>query len=165
MFVIGLLFLAVAAFGQTPATARIYTTSSILPPVGLAVTETAQVNVVNTAATSSDGTAASCTGSIAFYNAGGSIIGTATSFAVGTGQIFSVRLPYASAGASGSRTVVRVEIASAATIAGFGVPPCALASSLETYDSATGVTHAFVSGVPAQNPINVIRTGTFASTR
>jgi hypothetical protein len=42
------------------------------------------------------------------------------------------------------------------------LPPCALASSLETYDTATGVTHAFVSGVAAQGLTAVIRSAMFA---
>ena len=40
-------------------------------PIGLASSETAQINVVNTAAASSSGTAASCTGSVSFVNASG----------------------------------------------------------------------------------------------
>jgi hypothetical protein len=162
--VVGILFIAVSAFGQTttPIAPPTFTSSSNLPPIGLAITETAQVNLVNTAKASSSGTAASCGGSVAFYNSKGTIIGTATSFTVGSGQIFSVTLPYASAGASGSRTVVRAVITSAETIAiaitgspGVAIPPCSLAYSLETYDTATGVTHAYISGVGEQGLIGV----------
>jgi len=165
--VVGILFIAVSAFGQTttPIAPPTFTSSSNLPPIGLAITETAQVNLVNTAKASSSGTAASCGGSVAFYNSKGTIIGTATSFTVGSGQIFSVTLPYASAGASGSRTVVRAVITSAETIAiailgspgssGVAITPCSLAYSLETYDTATGVTHAYISGVGEQGLIGV----------
>lgn len=166
-FSAGLLFMAVSAFGQTFFPTAMYTMSSNLPPVGLAITETAQVNVVNTAvAPLSTGTAvAPCSGSIAFYNAGGSIIGTATSFTVGSGKIFSATLPYASAGAAGSRTVIRpviTVIPPAITVAVTGViapvlaiPACSLSSSLETFDTATGVTHVFVAGTAT--------TGTFGA--
>jgi hypothetical protein len=148
----GLLFMAVTAFGQTTVTTN-YAPSPTLPPVGLAATETVQVNVVNTAAAFPNGTVPSCSGTITFYNAHGSVIGTPTSFTVGSGQILSVTLPYASTGASGLRTVVRAGIATMETIAGFGIPPCVLGSSLETYDSATGVTHTFVAGGPVPVPI------------
>ena len=90
-----LFVVVVAALGQTTSTNAIYTTTSTLPPVGLAPGETAQVNVVNTANVSvaylgsvSASTAPSCTGSIAFLNATGAMIGTATAFTVGSGQIF-----------------------------------------------------------------------------
>lgn len=123
--------------------------SSVLPPVGVASSETVQVNVVNNAntPTAPDAAAPLCSGTIAFYSASGSIIGTATSFAIGNGQIFSASLPYSATGATGARTVVRVTITLTATWAGIVPPPaCALGSSLETFDTLTGATHAFVAG-------------------
>ena len=60
--------------------------------MGLAPGETVQVNLVNLASASSSGTAASCAGSVSFYNAAGSIIGTATTFTLTSGQITSVEL-------------------------------------------------------------------------
>ena len=105
----GLLLLAVSAPAQTLAV-PIYTLWSVLPPMGLASSETAQVNIVNNAPLMPGVTAPSCAGSVAFYNESGSVIGTATNFTVGSGQIFSVTLPFSSAGASGSRTIVRVQI-------------------------------------------------------
>jgi hypothetical protein len=154
-----LLFAAASAFGQTPNT--ILATSSNVPPVGLAMSETAQVNVVNTAVASSSvsGTATgpSCSGSIAFYNNNGTIIGSATSFTVTTG-FFSVTLPYSSTVGSGARTVIRAVITNETPITAFGIPPCDLAFSLETYDSKSGVTHVFVSGVVTP-PVGPIRVG------
>ena len=166
---IGLLFAAVAAFGQTGAApAIILTSSSNIPPVGLAPSETAQVNIGNTAGASPVAVATlgaaptvtgpSCTGSVSFYNAKGAIIGTATSFTVTTGQIASVALPYAMAGASGSRTVIRAVITNSTPITALGMTPCNLSYSLETYDTATGATHVFVSGVVAA-PIGPIHVG------
>ena len=153
----GFLLTALAAMGQTggPLIA-----SSVLPPVGMASTETVQVNVVNNAntPTSADAAAPSCSGTIAFYSAGGSMIGTATSFAIGNGQIFSASLPYSATGAIGARTVVRAVITLTATWAGL-VPPlaCALGSSIETYETLTGVTHAF--GAGATPPLTAVVTG------
>jgi hypothetical protein len=160
-FVAGLLFLTVSALGQTTATpSPSIPPLSQFPPVGLAATETAQVNVFNTAPPSpAGGRAPVCSGTIAFY-VGGSIVGTVTAFAVGgyygTPKTFSAALPYASTGASGSRVVVLAVITPSIVTPptdGSGVPPCALASSLETYDTVTGVTHAFVSGVAVQGSV------------
>ena len=169
-FSAGLLFVAVSAFGQTLFPTAMYTMSSNLPPVGLAITETAQVNVVNTAVgTTLQGAAAVpvCSGSIAFYNVGGSIIGTATSFTVGSGKIFSAALPYASAGAAGSRTVIRpvitvippaISIAVTGPIAPvLAIPACSLSSSLETFDTTTGVTHVFVAGAAPTGTFGVLK--------
>jgi hypothetical protein len=141
----------------------------VLPPMGFGGTETAQVSVVNTAPGSS-GVAASCQGSVSFYDPSGSIVGTSSSFTVGTGQIFSAKLPHASTGAAGLSTLIRAEIGlstapSTGSILGSApsVPathPCELVFSLETYDSATGITHAVVSGTTAQGaPIGVPKGG------
>jgi hypothetical protein len=152
-------FAVVAAFGQVTNTPI---TSSSVPPMGLAMSETMQVNVVNTAVVSSSvsgsTTGPSCSGAIAFYNNKGTIIGSPTSFTVTTGQIFSLPLLYSSIGDSGARTVVRVVITNGTPITALGLPPCNLAYSLETYDSQSGVTHAFVSGV-LPPPIGQIRVG------
>jgi hypothetical protein len=128
-----------AAMAQTSTTT--VTRSATLPAIGLGSSETAQVNVTNLAAASSSGAAASCTGTIAFLSASGSTIGSATPFAVTSGQTFSAKLPYASTAASG-RTVVR-GVVSLTTTSG---TPCALATTLETYDTTTGATHAFFIG-------------------
>jgi hypothetical protein len=130
---------AVCGMAQTTATV---TRQSSFPPVGLASTETAQINVVNLASASTSGTAASCTGTVSFVNANGATIGTASPFTVASGQIFSVTLPFSAAGASSSRTEFRGVVALTYT-RGSGVP-CALASSLETYDASTGATHVFM---------------------
>lgn len=182
VFSASLLFVAFSALGQTPGTGPINygsITRLVLPPVGLASSETAQVNIVNDATVPASGTvgavpglaavpsAQSCTGSVAFYNASGSMIGAASSFTILSRQVFSVALPYASAGTTGTRTVVRAEIIvtplspipppsggpSAMTI------PCTLSSSIETYDSATGITHAFAPGVPAPSLFSVLLAG------
>src|SRR5579862_3314945 len=141
----GLVFPAVMTLGQTTTPAT-HTSTTSLPPVGLASTETIEVNVVNTAGPT-DAALASCTGSVAFYSMTGTMIGSATSFTVGSGQIFPVKLPFASAQATSFRTLVRAVISLTTTspTAAAGAPiaiqgPCTLAYSLETYDSGTGVT-------------------------
>jgi hypothetical protein len=122
------LLLATGAMAQTTGAPIARQTN--FPPVGLASSETAQVNVVNLAA------AASCKGSISFFNASGAAIGSAAPFTIATGQIFSASLPFSAAGASGARAVIRglVTLTDAT---------CAVASSLETFDTTTGVTHVF----------------------
>jgi hypothetical protein len=115
----------------------------VLSPVGLGSSETVQVNLANTAQATSSGDAPSCTGSASFYDVTGTIIGAPTSFTVGTGEISSATIPYASTGATGGgRTMIRAEIALNAA--------CLLGYSFGTYDTTTGVTHAWASGTTAQ---------------
>jgi hypothetical protein len=145
-------FLAAAALTAGAATAQTtgtgttttVTRSMTFVPIGLASSETAQVNLVNLASNPSSGTAASCTGSVSFLSAAGTAVGSATSFTITSGKTFSATLPYASTAASG-RTVVRAVVTQTFTT-GSSAAPCQLASSLETYDTATGVTHGFVTG-------------------
>jgi len=135
---------APALWAQTTATtSSTYTATQNLPPVGLAGSETAQINVVNVAEASSSGTAASCTGSISFLNSSGTAIGSATAYTLGTNQLKSVSLPYSSVGASG-RTEIRGVVTQTGTTP--SDVPCQLLVSLETYDTSTGVTHIYVSG-------------------
>lgn len=113
----------------------------VSPPLRLPPTETAQISLVNTAAGSSKDRDASCQGSASFYNSNGSTIGTPTLFALNTGQAFSLKLPYISAGAPGSSSLTGIEIALAVT-----PRPCALVFSIQTYDKATRITDALISG-------------------
>jgi hypothetical protein len=132
---------APALFAQTTTTSGTFTRTQNFPPVGLAASETMQITAVNIAAASSSGTAASCTGTISFLNSGGTVIGTATAYTLGTNQLKSVSLPYASAGATG-RTEIRGVLTQTVT-SGSDVP-CELLVSLETYDTSTGVTHIYL---------------------
>ena len=131
------------AFAQT--TIATGTRDSNLPPVGLGATETAEINVVNFAANASDGTAASCTGTISFLNESGAVIGSATPFTVTSGQISSVHLPFSSTGATGTRTAIHGVVTLTLSTA-TPRPPCALGVSLATFDTSTGATHALVTG-------------------
>jgi len=137
---------AIAAYGQSPQTI-------FLPPVNLAATETAQIQIMSSAAAYVGGTFLTpCNAVVTFYGAGGSALGTAANFTIGdTRQIFSAQLPYASTGVSGVSTAVNAQIALSTSSGVFSVlappiPPCAVVYALDTHDTATGVTHAFVAG-------------------
>jgi hypothetical protein len=137
--------LALGAAGAFALTSSATATRNItLPPIGLGGSETAQINVVNLASNTSTGTAASCAGSISFLNASGAAIGSATSFTVTSGQTFSASLPFAKTAAS-SRTTIRgvVTLTESTTTTN---PPCDLQVSMETFDTSTGVTHAYLAG-------------------
>jgi hypothetical protein len=142
---------AVSAFGQTTGPASTSTFSVYLPPIGLAATETAQVNVVNTAQLPLSEVGPLCSGTIVFYGGadGYSILGKIAPFQVTFGQMFSAGLPYPATGVSGSRTVIRAEITlspfKVLTDTGIQNTQCSLAASLETFDTVTGVTHVVVS--------------------
>jgi hypothetical protein len=91
VFAASAVWMAAAASAQSTNT---FTRDFRFPPVGIASTETIQINVVNNASNSSSGTAASCAGTVTFTNASGAAIGTATSFTVTSGQVFSASLPF-----------------------------------------------------------------------
>jgi hypothetical protein len=184
-----LFIVAASALGQTTSTNTItYTTTSNLPPVGLAPSETAQVILVNMAnapaTASATATPAPCTGSVAFFNASGTQIGTGT-FSLAAGKIFSVPLPGSSLA---SRTIIRAQIVTTVTVtdtvivtdpvtgvaipagpsvtAIFAPPSCTLGSSLEIFDTTSGALHAFIPGGSSAVPVPAIavRTGDFTST-
>ena len=151
-FLSAALFGAAACIAQTTTTGTL-TQSTDTPPVGLASSETLQINVVNTASNSPNGTAASCTGTISFLNASGAAIGSPTTFTVASGSIASVSLPFGKTGATGTRTEVRGAIARTFTPGPtvFGSAPCSLQATLETYDTSTGVTHVYLPNINVPN--------------
>jgi len=126
-----IVFSLAAAMAQSGAITRTFL-------VGLGSTETAQIAVVNLADSPASGPVASCTGSIMFFNAAGTAIGTATAFALGTGQVASARLPFPSAGASGLRALIRGVVTVTRTTGSGGT--CTPAATLDTFDSSTRVT-------------------------
>lgn len=134
-------FSAAIAAAQTTTSGTVTETSNT-PAIGLASSETAQVNLVNTASNASNGTAASCTGSVTFLNASGTAIGAATPFTVASGAIVSVSLTFGKSGATGTRTEIRATISRTVTL-NSGVP-CNLQVTLETYDASTGATHVYL---------------------
>jgi hypothetical protein len=72
----------------------------------------------------------------------GTAIGSATSFTVTSGQVFSAKLPFASSGGSGVRTIVIGEVSYTLTSG----TPCGLQITLETYDTSSGATHVELGG-------------------
>jgi len=123
-----------------------------LPPFGLGSTEVARIDLLNAAAASSSGTAASCTGTVAFYNASGTLIGSSTSYTLGTNQISSVSLSFGSAGLTSPRgeitamitpTVPSSSSSSSSTSSSTTAAPCQLLATLSTYDQVSGATHLF----------------------
>jgi hypothetical protein len=131
-----------AAPGMLAQTTTTTTRDFTIGPIGVGSTETVQINVANLASNSTSGTAASCAGSISFNNTTGNAIGTSTSFTVTAGQIFSASLPFSKISSSGTRTEVIGVIAM--TTSSTSQTPCSLHFSLETYDTATGATHVYV---------------------
>ena len=121
-------------------------------PVGLGRSETAQIAVVNLASASSGGPAASCIGIIALFNAASTAIGTATTFTLGTGQVASARLPFASVGGSGVRALIRGLVTVTRT-AGSGVS-CTPAATRDIFDNSNGVTNHRYAGEEAISPEN-----------
>jgi hypothetical protein len=125
-----------------------------LAAVGLASTETAQVNVVNLAAsvqsvtpgsTPADGVKALCTGGVTFYNSSGDITTSSPSFAIGSGQIFSATLPYSETLPANGTSSARTAVWATVTIGGNNTAnACAPAANIETFDTATGVAHLHV---------------------
>lgn len=150
---------ALCVTAQTTTNTNTYTRDYVFPPVGLGGTETASITVVNTATSSSaeggqSGQAPSCTGTISFSNASGTI-GTPKSFTVGANGFDTVTLSFADAGLTGSRGEILGKVSLTLTA---GTPaPCSLSFSLETYDSTTFATHVVMSnsisfGVPVVTP-------------
>ena len=138
-----------------------FTSTHVFPPVGLGSTETASITVVNSATaesvTGTTGTGtipASCTGTIAFFNSSGQMIGTATSFTLGSQQFKTVTLPFANAGLSGSslangnRGEIQGQVSVTTSTSTYA--PCSLLLSMETYDSTTGATHAVLTSSPVR---------------
>ena len=156
------LAIAGCAFAQIPfaSPAPTTTTKSFhFTSVGLGSTETMQVNVVNLASNPANVTAntpaASCTGTISFYNPAGTPIGTATTFTIAAGQTASATLPFAKAGITGIRGQIRASIQTTSPVK--SAPACSLESSLETFDTVSGATHVYLS-----NPVAQVVAGIFS---
>jgi hypothetical protein len=152
-FLIAISMCACAAIAQ-PALPTAAPRTVNLPVVGLASSESAQVNVVNLASTImpvfANPEIASCNGSISFYDSNGTLIATSstTTFNIGTNQIFSASVPYSAIipadrqPTGNGRTTIRATV----TINATANAPCSPAANIETIDTATGVTHVHVEG-------------------
>jgi len=145
-FAAGVLLMGVCASTQTVVGGS---PSVLIPAVGVAPTESVQVNVTNMAPFSPNGgVEPNCTGVILFYYSPAyspnSVLPFAqTGFSVTSGQSFSFSTPYSSSGGTGGRQVIRPAINLAITINGPN-PACILVSSVETFDTSSGVVHAVI---------------------
>jgi hypothetical protein len=142
---IAILALATAAFGQPLVPTSSFTRAYNFPPVGLASSETAQVNLVNEAPTptAAGATAPACTGTVTFANASGKTIGTPATFTTTGSQVFSTQLTFSQLAATGTRG----EFLASIQLTNGSLPPkaqCSLMMSLETFDDTTGATHVYV---------------------
>lgn len=112
------------------------------PLVGLASTETIGVNLINLDPNSTNGNAASCTGSVAFMTATNPALVGMTTFTLAARVATSINLPFSSSGLTGIRGLIRTVVTSITTS---GIP-CSLSYSLNTFDTGTGATHVFLVG-------------------
>jgi hypothetical protein len=132
------------AFAQVSTGTSTFTRSYSFPPVGLASSETAQVNVVNIAAgsTAANATATTCAGTVTFANASGKTIGTPVSFTTTGSEVFSTQLTFSQLAATGTRGefVASVQVAGSVAVRA----QCSLVFSLETFDDTTGATHVYL---------------------
>jgi hypothetical protein len=134
---------AVSALAQTAPVSATFTRDYSFPPVGLASSETAQVNVVNISIAPIPSGATACSGTITFTNAAGTTIGKATSFTTSGSQVFSTQLNFSQLGVPSSD--VRGQfVASVQVTSSFGPSACSLVFSLETFDTTSGVTHVYL---------------------
>jgi hypothetical protein len=163
----GLVLVAVSAPGQTNTTQSATTTNTMistasLPPVGLASTETAQVNLVNTPPRLPAVWLRRARVPSRFTQRADRSSALLPASQWEAGRLFRSNCRTTWRKPSGARTVVRAEIVVLTVQTGSiaqtpsPAPACILVSSLETYDTATGVTHALVSGGAAQGlPLNI----------
>src|ERR1700691_1903534 len=84
------------AFAQVSTGVSTFTRSYSFPPVGLASSETAQLNVLNiaTGSTAANATAPTCAGTVTFANGSGKTLGTPTSFTTTGSEVFSTQLTF-----------------------------------------------------------------------
>ena len=140
-FLIAISMFACAAFAQ-PALPTFPPVTVNLPVVGLASSETAQVNVASPGFTGITDAPfpTPCTGTITFYSASGAAIGSPASFSITLAQVSSATLPYSDVtGTTGNaRTIIRARVTTNAA--------CSVTANIETFDTTTGVTHVHVEG-------------------
>jgi hypothetical protein len=143
-----------SAFAQLP-TSFTRTSDYTFPLVGLAASETIQVNLINLAANPTNGNKSSCTGTVTFSTASqGTVIGGVTNFTLAADAVASITPSIANnvilAGAS--RVLIRTVVATTQTS---GVP-CSLAYTLNTFDTTSGVTHVFLVGASPAVPLSIL---------
>lgn len=138
------------AFAQGGTETITTTTNFVFPPVGLASGYTAAVNLVNIApaSTAANATTPSCTGTVTFTNANGTVLGTAATFTAKGSQIATETVTAATVGVTATTPRAEVVASVQQTTTRPATAPCALVFSLEVYDS-TGATHVFLGNASA----------------
>ena len=128
-----------AALAQTTTTTTATTRSYTFPPVSVGTSQTAELDVVNVAANSTN-TNASCSVTLSILGATDNTLQTSGSSptTLTTGQIASLKV--AGTGAP-VRAVVTITPATTSPR-----PPCSLEFSFQVYDTGAGAIHVFLNG-------------------
>jgi hypothetical protein len=112
--------------------------------VGIGPSEGIEVNLINLASNPSNGTAASCTGSVSFTTvSGGTVTAGGGDFTLAANQATSILPTLGNNVVNQSNRVLIHAVVESTITAGV---PCSLASTLTSFDSATGVTHVLLVG-------------------
>ena len=154
--------LAALPLAAQSATTTTFLSASSTGMMGLAATQTAQLNVVNLSAaatTANTTTIAPCEVQLEFWDATGKMIKSTTiaNLAPGAAGSFSIRLADVATSTSTLRTEVRgVVRTSPLTTSGSGVAipiayplNCSVATTMEIFDNGTGVTQSSTSDLRA----------------
>ena len=137
------------AFAQVSPATPVFARDYVFPPVGLASSETAQVNVVNVATPTyaARPAAASCTGTITFANATGTTVGSPVTFTTTGSAVFTTQLSFSALGVAGTRGEFVADIKVTSLVP--STAGCSLLFSLETFDQSTGATHVWLANSAA----------------
>lgn len=122
-------------------------------PVGVATSETVQINVANNAMNTST-VMASCSGHVSFNVAGAKNQPALVPFTVTGGQVFSTSIAW-----TGLQVSARSEVVGSVALTQEVSTPCTLSVSLETYDTSTGATHSFQSNPSPTVQASAVVTG------
>jgi hypothetical protein len=171
VYLCALCLLASAAIAQTTSTPTFLTAVST-GMVGLAGSQTAQLNVVNlssTPPTSSAAATSPCEVQLEFWDPQNKLVKSLqiTNLSPGTAGSLQIKLPDVATSATRTdvRGVVRTTPATFTTTSpqpGQPVMPiafparCSVATTLEVFDSATGVTQALTSDTKSIQPVSIV---------
>lgn len=114
------------------------------------MTETVQINIANTASNGTT-TTASCAGTITFTVAGAKTQPAPVKFTLTAGEVSSASLPGNSLVTTGQAVVL-----GSIQLTQMPGMPCSLLSSMETYDTASGVTHVYLANPGSAGPVPVV---------
>lgn len=142
MRIFALISLTASAFAQDPTATR--TSTYTFPLVGVATSEGIEVNLINLASNPTSGGVAACTGSVKFTTvSGGTVLAGGGNFSLAANQATSISPTLGNNIATASnRILIRADLTTTVNPGG----PCSLASTLTTFDNATGVTHVLLVG-------------------